>query len=485
MKRARMPFEDYVEALFEIELPDGNTIRLPETGARTMWETGKPLDEIAKIASITDREGTPYLSDPFDLYFMLTSGATPKSVKEMLTITDDWGNSLEFDPNELSAFLSHGGTRDFAEQLFALTDSEDMPIFDGKAISDFRHYGGSVDYARDIASITDTEGNTVFSEGDIIAAYRYACKDISLARPLVKLKDSEGKSLFRDGADIFAWLYHGGSLEQAESYLSIAGTEGKTAFNGHDLALLKRHSVPPRYAAAMAAEGMNALTATYYHSIGFAPEDIGFARDGRPRALLLYPTNDYFYMGDGTFTSKKCLDFIKKIGQAYDIRLRAISTVSEMCSEIEATPDVRLLVLAGHGRRDLLCFGESSPKYGISVPERDRMLRPSSRKAACYLAMLPARATIFLNSCDNGKGRERGKNLANSVAEWAPGRRVISSVDTFDSYNLKVGSYYPLELRISSGRIFSDGDQHGECTDYTYVARRTPARRARGTPKRR
>lgn len=478
--RSRRRFGDYLQALSAVGLPDGNTLSVDERWARKLFDQRVSLDEVADMALVTDPEGKPYLPDDADLYFMLHARAAPQDVEEMLSISDEWGNRLDFDPCELSSFLGNGGTREFAEQLFCLTNSEGMPIFDGKAISDFRHYGGTVEYAQEIASIADTEGNMVFSEGDMIAIYRYLYKDMSLARSLVGLRDSDGRSVFRDGEDIVSWLYHQGSLEQVESYLSIADTDGRAAFNGHDIALLQQHSVPPVYAAAMAAQGMNALTAIYYYRIGFAPEDIGFARDGRPRALLLYPTFDSFYLGNSAFSSSDSFGFIRRVGLAYDIRLRAISTVSEMCREIEATPDVRLLMLGGHGRRDALCFGESMPNYGIRIPERDRMLRTSSKEAANYFSMLPARATIFLYSCSNGEGRETGKNLANRVAEWAPGRRVISSANPIGPYGLEVESYSPLELRI-----IGDKDAEGKDTDSMYMARKAVERGASGKRKRR
>ncbi len=119
-----------------------------------------------------------------------------------------------------------------------------------------------------------------------------------------------------------------------------------------------------------------------------------------------------------------------------------------MYHELDRSPELHLLILAGHGSPATLTFGESIPKYGISINDHSAKLSIRQKELSDHLKALAKDAVIFLNSCLNGAGRKSVENLANYMAACAPGRKVISCEKEFNPGSVEIRQTFPLKLRI-------------------------------------
>ncbi len=449
------------------------------------------IRDLERLLNMRDSSGR-MLFDPDDEYSaytvrdILKAGAGADDVEALLAIADGSGAPYFTESDDLATFISAGGTANYARHLFSLADSEGFAIFNGWSAMMYKLKRGTLRYAEELTSLLDTEGNVIFFRGGDVLEYFHGNrgdKGIALARKLVRLKDEEGKSVFRDGRDIVAYLHSqdihdkegnidyldlSDVLALAKRYLQIQDLDGRQCFDGHGIATLSSNRVPPEFAEEMAPKGMNALTILYYYGLALEPGDTAFTGENGRRCLALLPTWDSsvpFYWP--VFSCRQTAEFLGSLRSVYDLRVRAISTLEEMCAEIERTPDVDLLVLAGHGKRDSLMFGKSTV-YDQLFDDSLGELTTASESAARYFAMLPEDATVFLDSCSNGEGRDSGDNLANAVAGWAPGRTVIASTADCGPDDITFESLVPFRLSI---RTFSP---EGEEMDSTYVARKRP-----------
>jgi hypothetical protein len=379
---------------------------------------------------------------------LLKTGCDLDEVVRLVTqVTFDDGKSVFHTPRDIIRFVESGGDVDYARRVLALRDNAGTPIFGEYSLGLAKEANLSVEQLKVLTDFRDTEGNTVFSRGlDIYEIFEV--QRLPLVEALLELKDTEDRSVFRDGSDINRFFDSGGSLEEAARYAAISA-KSRPAFNGHEIAVLKAHAVPPAYAQAMAALGLNADTIGYYFKLGLSAENIYFKGNHKPKALVFLPTdNPPDLLGSGAFDEERAIGVLGIVKDHYDIQLRAVSTVEEMYAYLDANPDIALLIWAGHGFRDRLVFGCNNPKYGINHPEHSRMLRIGRADLAEHLQGLSQDAVIFLDSCFNGEGRETGHNLANFVASSAPGRRVISAIEEFNAGDIHFNSFLPFDIAI-------------------------------------
>jgi len=412
-----------------------------------------PLKDVKRVADLKDSEGrTIFRNDEIeykcrldDIRNLLKTGISLKTVERLVSeVVFDSGATVFQTPRDIIRFLKSGGDLEYAQSAIGIRDHEGREIFNEFTLGLCKENGFTILQLRQIVDISDTESHTIFSDGeDVYAVLR---RD-QLKLDLVSLRNTEEATVFRDGADINRFVAAGGTYERGSEYVSVR-VNGATAFNGHDIAVLQSNGVPADYTQKMVEAGLNADTIIYYYKLGLKSIDIDFKNDGRPKALFLYPTDDPTFLGDCVFSEERAINVISIIKDHYDIKLRAISTVEEMCKCLDEDSDLKLLVLGGHGSRETLTFGCSRPKYGIHYSDDSRELKVSKFNLKEHLRKLPEDLVIFLDSCLNGEGGAEGENMANYVAQSAPGRKVISSMVAFNGGDICFHSFIPFDIDI-------------------------------------
>ncbi|MBI2574567.1 hypothetical protein HYV82_01655 [Candidatus Woesearchaeota archaeon] len=394
---------------------------------------------------------------------LLKAGGNAQKVQELVDIIGADGISVFRTPRDIIRFIESKGTKTYAQRVVALRANDGEQIFSEFDIGLYKEQGGSIRYAQMLSSLRSTLGQTIFSRGKDIVDFHEGKYGVCAAKKFIGLSDSEGNTVFRDGYDIVSFLRAGGTIDEAKDYIAIADSKGHTYFNGYEIALLRKNQVSALFAASLAAMGLNAETIMYHFKLGLSGNNTTFRNSGKPKALILYPTgNPPDFIGVQAFSDDDTYEFLRKILDAYDVRLRAISTVGEMDRETEQNADAKLLILGGHGARQSLTFGENRPKYGVEIDEEAFKLTVDTKGLEVILDRLPNDAVIFLDSCFNGEGKENEMNMANYVAECAPGRKVISGTGVFNAGKITIKQMFPLDLAIMACYTYQD------CT---YVAR--------------
>ena len=412
----------------------------------------------------------------------MKNGNTARQVQELAEILDN-GKSFFRTPRDIIRFLESNGTIEYAKEIIKLKDHEGKTVFNEFDLSIYKEEKGTISYARELCSFKDSLGQTVFSDGELVRRFYYAtcqtkkdfkkkeeiaedithriiARSIRKAKAYITLKDNNGNTVFRDGQDIVSFIREKGSIIKAKKYIQITWEDGRTYFNGRDIALLQQHKVPVQYAECLAKKGLNAQTIMYYYNVKVEPQEnaqaTDFQNNGKPKALIIYPTDDPVQIVFQVFSEKDTFKFFKKIIGRYDTKIRAVSTVHEMYAELDSTPQLNLLILGGHGSKTTLTFGDSKPKYEINIDEKQAALSVEHSDLGEHLDCLSKDAVIFLDSCLNGEGREQALNLANYFASKAPGRRVIAGTDVFSADKIKVNCLFPLDLRILLCHTYKD-----------------------------
>lgn len=243
-----------------------------------------------------------------------------------------------------------------------------------------------------------------------------------------------------------------GSLERA----GAIGLGGRVAFNESDMEVLSRFKIPAPYAKQLGLEGLNAHTIVYLFHAGFPSTQLGYADDERPKALIIYPTETCNNGSPLGFFSEATFRFLKEIKKEYDAKIRAIARVSELWDNLEQAKQPELLIVGGHGSPASITFSEGKEGHG---PGYDRSLDLShgtrdalEARIRRYFSNLGERATIFLDSCFNGKGGYKQGNIANFIARCAPGRKVIACEYKFSMEGVDVKSFIPFRVQIKDDK---------------------------------
>ncbi len=388
---------------------------------------------------------------------LLKVGGNAQKVQELVDIVGADKKSVFRTPKDIIRFIESKGTRLYAQRLVALKTHDGNQIFNEFDIGLYKLHHGSIKYAQELSSLRDTLGQTVFSRGKDIVDFHERKYDLNTAKKFISLLDSKGNTVFRDGSEIVSFLKAGGTINEAKDYITIVDDRDHTFFNGYEIALLRKSQVPVKFAALLARKGLNAETIMYYSKLCLTENDITFSNSRKPKALILYPTsNPPDSIGTQAFSDDDTYEFLRKILSAYDVRLRAISTVDEMYQEVEQNADVNLLILGGHGTRQSLTFGENRNKYGRAINKESFKLSVDTKGLEAHLKRLPNDAVIFLDSCCNGEGREDERNMANYIAECASGRKVISGTEVFNAGKITINQMFPLDLSIFACYTYQD-----------------------------
>ncbi len=453
----------------------GNDIIRSSNEFHDFMEIKGSIGSAQALARINDSEGlTVYRHD--DKKWMgfngfasitgaLTIGATAAAVQELVDIRNDADTSVFRTPRDINRFFEHEGTPDYARDILTLRDHQAQQIFNEFSIALFKEYGGTIKYAQSITALQDTEGQTVFSDGNDIVNFLIkehgqqrntpTHRSIHTAKKVIELTDNNGGTVFRDGKDIAVALQATkDNIDSIYPYVQISDASGNTCFNGEEIALLLESKVPVEYATSLARQGLNAHTIMYYHKMEFPEDQTDFSNSGNPKALIIYPTDDPKQILSHAFRNQATFDVLKNISGTYDVKLRAISSVEEMLTELDAADDAHYLILAGHGSRTGITFGKRESKYGRN--SGSPKLTADHTQIRNRLARLPSLSHIWLDSCSTGEGGESEDNMVNFVADCAPDVMVTGPTAVTGAHLTDMQQMDPSELRLYSLYDYKD-----------------------------
>lgn len=246
--------------------------------------------------------------------------------------------------------------------------------------------------------------------------------------------------------DIVKYLWYGGSLEYAKEMASYRDSFQHHRFYGAQL---------PQFFA-----------------LGLTAEEILYFKDTeKPNALVVYPAYDINGSGyEGAFRTPEALKLFKHIRERYDVKIVVASLEEEVYEALTSGPKFDFGMFSGHGspfdlRLGMTCPPISDPATGMTkkaVELESLIIDTGDFELNSLFDNFNEDAVIFLNSCSTAEGGDDLSNLANHVALFAWGRKVIASKAPFSASDVKIDpeKIYPFDLRIVVGKV-----------DETYVAK--------------
>lgn len=467
------------EIFFQLDYDNKTHIFENETFIEFFLENGGTFESATALIKFNKSQGNNIFDlHSFEVYKDYVDNANYAGMiasfidnyEKLLQLIDDDNDPIFGHLLNTKRFLEFGGTYEYAKTLLELKAHNGKGIFDSFSITEFKKNAGTIEYAKEITELRDAKGNTILDNGWNILSffvdkniwhqgeYIRSRRSVDTARQFIELTDAEGSTIFRNSNDFITFLRKDGTIEKAREFIAISDNNGKTHFRGDEITLLQEFRVPVEYASRMSQHGLNAKTIVYYYVLGLDDNCIDFENSDKPKALILHPESDP--KGDITrsFCEPSTLYFLKSLKQYYDLRIRIIATTLEMFKELDNPAKIDLLILGGHGTKKSLTFGENIPEYEVYFDEPLTKLTTSTMNLSEHMHNLASDAVIFLNSCSNGYGRTSEDNLANFVAKSAPGRKIISCTDPFINEDIRIVSYYPLDLKISGYTSCEDTD---------------------------
>ena len=279
----------------------------------------------------------------------------------------------------------------------------------------------SIGRIKDLAALTYTNRKPAFTCEELFA-YDGIGGSAEFAKELLSMKDSSGNHLFL-GRDIFAYKEAGGTVEYAKKFLSVTDSEGKNIFTGAQL--------------------------TQLYSLNISVQEALTSKDtAKPDALFIYPASDnnpglYGRYVSGVFRDANSIKFFNEMKKAYDLKVEVVSEENQFYAQLLSQTEFEYLLLAGHGRADSLDLSvrrEEDEKLKIDIYDYE---------LENYLQNLAPNAVIFLYSCSTGEGGDNAVNLANTLAKWAHGRKVIAPKEPLYTNRVAVNSFYPFDAALT------------------------------------
>lgn len=189
----------------------------------------------------------------------------------------------------------------------------------------------------------------------------------------------------------------------------------------------------------------SSLEVRILYKLGFDKDNLPQFKDGKkPNAIIVYPTSDW----NGAFETEASIKLYDKIKNQYDTKMIITGVEQKVYEAINSTPDVKLLILSGHGSPEILSLGDKDPRIAEGQKSEEYKIDKSDNEFSMYLNKLDPDAVIFLNSCSNADGGKDKENLANFVSKYAGGRKVIASKVPFSGSDVTVKSLYPFNVQI-------------------------------------
>lgn len=280
---------------------------------------------------------------------------------------------------------------------------------------------------KELASLTDVDNAPVFTCEELFA-YNTIGGSFEFAKELLSMKDSSGNSQFI-GRDIFAYKEAGGTIEYAKKFLSATDSEGRNIFSGAQLAQL------------------------YSLNISM-PEALGFNDTSKPNALLIYPASDNNpdvygrYIG-GSFRDSNHLNFFNELKKVYDLKVVVASEEDDFYTHLFSPAEFEFLLLAGHGSASSLTLSIKDSRILQEKENEKRDIDISDQELKNYFQNLAPQAVIFLYSCSTGEGSDNATNLANTIAKWARGRKVIAPKEVLGTSRVAINPFYPFDATLT------------------------------------
>ncbi len=276
-----------------------------------------------------------------------------------------------------------------------------------------------------LASLEDTEGKVLFSCNQIKAFQRYD-GSVEYAKELASMKDLYGKTFFT-GYDIVAFKSVGGTAEYAKKFVSEKNKEGYS-FSGNQL--------------------------PHLYALGLDIKEVTTFKDNpsKPNGFIEYPAydGDLFEENYGAFRVESAISFFRSMREKYDLKIVVAYQESMIYDALDANV-YEFAMFAGHGSDKDLTLNKNLLQTTGTDKNEIYLIDTSDLELAKHLQQhLTPNAVIFLNSCSTAAGGEKGDNLANTIADWAPGRTIIAPQEVLWTHRVitNPNALYPFDVTL-------------------------------------
>ena len=301
-----------------------------------------------------------------------------------------------------------------------------------------------------LSELKTVDGKDFFTCEEIIA-FRNDGGTLEYATGLASMKDLSGKPFFT-GYDIVAFKHAGGTVEYAKKFLSTLNSDGRP-FSGNQL--------------------------PQFYILGLEVKDIvTFTDTAKPNALLAYTAHD----GElkslqsrernyGAFRTGQAIESYHELRKRYDIKTVVASVEDEIYDALDASKGFEFFMVSGHGTETTLSLGENDLRITKAEKDETYTLDTSDWELGWHLQHLNPAAVIFLYSCNTGSGKEKEENLANAVAEWADGRKVVAPTKVLRTGDVQIDNFYPFKATLfySEENDLSKPVQERKRENITYI----------------
>ncbi len=164
------------------------------------------------------------------------------------------------------------------------------------------------------------------------------------------------------------------SLDEIRSLASLEGSLGNPLFNLNSLACFLEKGLTRKQAIdANRDYNLYGMNITHLYSLGLTKNHLMLHDTDKPNCLFTLPQSDYNH----AFINPANLTFFLELDKHYDVLVSAISSDMELCSLIDTTPDIELLVIGGHGEKNMIKLdnlmmeaNKYKEKYMIDISDR-------------------------------------------------------------------------------------------------------------------
>lgn len=398
-----------------------------------------------------DCSGFPTLFDEINLSDLETFAGRLHEITELGSLNIDWQDySCKF--QSCLAILEHGGSANSVRALTELKSESGKPVF--KIAWDFRQFiqnGGGPEDARTLMAMTNSANDLMFESAHELARAQHHRREHSEQFiNCLQAMDRWHEPIFRYGGELNEFLDNAGTHKRAVLLANLKGPDGARAFTGYEILMLQEARIDLKTCREWAEKGRDAVQEIYRMHLGL--DSVDFTNDGRPKCLLLVPTDD-----DRQFGMRAFLDasrpFYRTLTRSYDVCIRATWSAREACDLLSLYgQECALVDISGHGSRSAITVAREMARYKGGARKENLKLMQGSSELQTALSQLKSGTRLLLNACSTATGGLDGNHLAGWIAANNPTLAIIASREPFSSKNVVMDSVYPLRLKIFSSR---------------------------------
>jgi hypothetical protein len=341
-----------------------------------------------------------------------------------------------------------GATKGKLAHLCELKDKNGSPLF--KTAWDLRSVvqrGGSIERIQELSSLNQNEHQLFDNPEQYADALWHLDNRRDEFYACCKAVDLSGAPVFCYGEDLNDFLQAGGTAKEAIEIANVRASNGRRAFTGYEIALLKENDIPLETCASWATKGWDAVEQIYASNLKLTGVD--FVNDGRPKALLLLPTNDRKQHGTRVFMHEY-KQYFGEVSRVYDVSLRSMWSDSDASSAIsEFGPQVALVVLSGHGNSERIEVAREVSRYDTDRGGKLTLDR-NSYELLQSMKRIKSDTVFFLNSCATAEGAPNSGHFASFIAKNAKHLGLIAASAPFGPRDLVIDTVFPHSLKILS-----------------------------------